>query len=637
MGEKSAVEHSVAKPKVPDRSSARTETGGPEGLRIAPAGAGPSALHRAIGNHAVGQALNAQRTPAASGPVVEVRTRDGVSEVVLGNTVLVRSTMPVDLHSVSTVAGDLGVLVTAPEGAIVEFGDRTEIRAALGAVATRWLLRAVVRGTEGEMRRPVWRAVDEMASAAAPAATQALPPLPSAKPPGPEQPPKIPLQRGYPDPDLDDAVNARGPLVGKLTNALSEDQLRLLAVEDRLALIDRISSQRSVSDRDQQTLSRLVFTAPPHEYGVLADGLKAQKGRLLRRLDKVLTGSDLDAFYGAATPVLLGSTLDDENYARYENALHLQWSGPPLVRPDKMLDSAHPDQAITITYDLSWTESGRLRIRWRKTWLLAEGPPGEAILGPDDVVALHFLNGDPDLDAKQGEVRYLPAVALFALVHRQFRREMWGAVQTAMTVGGVAGAAGAVTWLGRIVAGIEAALGAAAYVVDQFREEIDRTEGGRDFLKRWDIAQSLIAIYGLARIVIALPKALRSLVKAFRPVRGALGSELQKAAEFERRMGEIELRLNEAEREAAAARTAGEASAGDLPAGAEPAPQGPAGRPAGPPGAAGEVREGPVSACRTRAPAAGSTISRAAPTCRRALQHTRCTPLASPTLVRATT
>ena len=208
-------------------------------------------------------------------------------------------------------------------------------------------------------------------------------------------------------------------------------------------------------------------------------------------------------------------------------------------------------------------------------------------------MALHFLNGDPDLDAKQGEVRYLPAVALFALVHRQFRREMWGAVQTAMTVGGVAGAAGAVTWLGRIVAGIEAALGAAAYVVDQFREEIDRTEGGRDFLKRWDIAQSLIAIYGLARIVIALPKALRSLVKAFRPVRGALGSELQKAAEFERRMGEIELRLNEAEREAAAARTAGEASAGDLPAGAEPAPQGPAGRPAGPPGAAGEVREGP--------------------------------------------
>ena len=119
MGEKSAVEHSVAKPKVPDRSSARTETGGPEGLRIAPAGAGPSALHRAIGNHAVGQTLNAQRTPAASGPVVEVRTRDGVSEVVLGNTVLVRSTMPVDLHSVSTVAGDLGVLVTAPEGAIV--------------------------------------------------------------------------------------------------------------------------------------------------------------------------------------------------------------------------------------------------------------------------------------------------------------------------------------------------------------------------------------------------------------------------------------------------------------------------------------------------------------------------------------
>ena len=63
------------------------------------------------------------------------------------------------------------------------------------------------------------------------------------------------------------------------------------------------------------------------------------------------------------------------------------------------------------------------------------------------------------------------------------------------------------TWLGRIVATIEAALAAAAFVVDQFRVEIGRTAEGKEFLRRWDIAQSLIALYGLARIVIALPKA----------------------------------------------------------------------------------------------------------------------------------
>jgi hypothetical protein len=511
------------------------------------------AMQRGAGNRAVARAILA-RQPREQ-PKVETRSDGGLYEVLVDGVRVVQSTQPVEVGSVWIATGEFHLDVIVRGGGEVEVAEDAEIQRALGPKVPRWRIRAARATVRGELLEPGWD-VTERTSAAGAAPAKPLP-TPPHKPLPPERAPKIPLERGYPDEQLDEAVHARGDLAQKLVSALSDEQMRQLSADDRLMLVDQLASARAL---DPESITRLLRTTPPHEYAVMAAGLRSDKARTLRKLDDRLTGDDLDLYYGAVAPLLMSTSLSDTEYGRYENALRLDWSGPPLVRPERTFDSAHPDQAITITYRISWTGDGKLDVKWTRAWMLA-GKDFEAVIEPDQIIALNFLNDDPEVGAKKGDVRYLPAAAFLALVHRQFRREMWTAVQTGVLVGSLGSAAGAVTWLGRVVSAIETALAAAAYVIDQYRADIGKTEGGREFLKRWDIAQSLIAAYGLARIVLAMPKALRKLVDTYRSVREALGSgHMQEAATVERRIGEINLKLNEAEREAQAAATeAGEA------------------------------------------------------------------------------
>ena len=401
------------------------------------------ALQSLAGNQAVVRMLGRSRRHLfrnGDGPVPVERKVGGGYELVLDGRVILRSSRSVDVSRVWTAAGDLAILVTVPQDAEAAAPPDDELRTTLGKAAKRWRLRIVQRTTQGELRTPAWSTVVDLAGASGPpTVTQSLPPLPAASASRPERAPSIPLQRGYPDAQLDDAVSARGSLAVERAAALSDNQMRQLAAEDRLVLVRQIAAARSLSGRDVTTLSRLLSTTPPHELERMAAGLREDDARLLRRFDDAIEGDALDTYYGAVAPLLMSTQLGDEQYAKYESALHLEWSGPPLVRPDRLLDREHPDQAMTVSYKLSWTAGGRIRIQWLKTWLIFSGGPHEAEVAPDDIVAVHFLNDDPDVGAKLGDVRYLPAAALFALVHRQFRREMWTAVQAATLVGGVAG------------------------------------------------------------------------------------------------------------------------------------------------------------------------------------------------------
>jgi hypothetical protein len=76
----------------------------------------------------------------------------------------------------------------------------------------------------------------------------------------------------------------------------------------------------------------------------------------------------------------------------------------------------------------------------------------------------------------------------------------------------------------------------------------------------------MVMLYGMARVVVAMPKVLRGLTSTYRGVRSSLSTtqagtkfDVWKATEFERRIGDVDNALNSAEREATAAKAAQQA------------------------------------------------------------------------------
>jgi Sec-independent protein translocase protein TatA len=55
----------------------------------------------------------------------------------------------------------------------------------------------------------------------------------------------------------------------------------------------------------------------------------------------------------------------------------------------------------------------------------------------------------------------------------------------------------------------------AAITINSFRSDIAKTDAGKKFLRTWDTVNTLIAVYGLTRLVISLPETFRNLRKAY--------------------------------------------------------------------------------------------------------------------------
>lgn len=555
----SASAEVATEPIGPDAAVPATAALGGGGAGGAPLAARMLALQAAAGNRAVAalvggtpQARRLQREPTP--PAVELRQDGGIVEVIVGGRPVARCTGgQVELDDAWVAASStLVVTVVLPRGGEAELIGG--YRESMTRAARRWRLRIVRHATRGELLEPAWDVVANESGGGAAAAP--LPKLePSKKPETAPDPRKRPTT--YPDQRVQalvDELEMAGQRVGELAAELSEDDFRVLTTHDRLALIRALADKTRVGDREEQALTRALKATPAYQAQEVGEALKAGGGALLRKLDSAIDGENQEGYYAAITPLLTSLNLGESLYGQYENAYRLEWSGPDEVRPDRQFGD--PEKAITITYKAEWTGDGQLHFSWVRAWLIAPKVEGEVTLAPEAIVAVYFRVDDPEAGGVAGQTIYMPAVAFLALVHRQFRRNMWQAVQTAAMVGGVASAAGAVTWLARIVTVVEAALATAAWIVEQYRSTLLKTEGGRAFLKRWDIVQSLVAVYGMARLVLAMPKALKALAESYRSVRSALtgtGVAVEKIGDFERRMGELNLRLADAEREAQAA------------------------------------------------------------------------------------
>jgi len=526
------------------------------------------AAQRAAGNRAVVQMLRRTghspasqagarrlaRQPLVSGADVhEVPVSDRTRTVVVnGKTVL-----NVDLPESGSISVSseyeqpegpsltvLRIRVRAPAGAHVLLNLAT-YKETMDAAANRWVIyveQDIKADLETHVAAGTW--VQEVTSDPPPApkpgwdapkaasTTKPPAPKPSGAAPVPETPSPTRL-----DTVLQHMREGRWDTDDLAAN-LTDAEMASLSPKDRVDLIAEIGSGFVVGDEDEETIDRLLELTPTSDYAAVG-GLLLSSASLLKTLDDAIDGEEYKRYLTALTKILVGQRSVEDLFADIGKAPELTWTGSGF----------HTESA---TYTVEWTDEGKLHIRrWLGlTGLQMEAPPVD--VRPGDMVVVRFIYDEPEAGAKAGEFRPMPAAAFVGLVNLKFKRDAWLAVNIAFIVGGVGGVVGGATKLAQFLAALDVAVNAASLVIDQYRAQIAATPNGQKFLRAWDTVQTVIAVYGLARVAMHLPQAIRSARAAWNAARGAVleHGSYAAAGDMEKNLVKVEQSLADAEQEA---------------------------------------------------------------------------------------
>jgi hypothetical protein len=372
--------------------------------------------------------------------------------------------------------------------------------------------------------------------------------------------------------------------VDDLSDAMDEETMGELAPDERLQLISRIANGYVVGDDDEQALIRLVKSTKSEDAKALLEGMRKDDAKLLMRLRSMIDGEESKQFHEAVRELYLRSATVEETMAHVDKAPVLVWDSPELI--DSLKEGRH-------TYAVTVTSEGKIHLdAWESwgIWSLGMGKQYQAVdhdLDPFEMVAVEFRSGEEVLGGEKGQVVYMPAYNFLLLADKAFKQDLEMAGNTAMVVGGVSGVVTGTTRLAIAIASTEAALGAANFVVDNYRSELTKTPAGQRLLQTMRVLNLLAGAYSLGKVVKAAPQTIKSFREAwvaFKEASGALDPKT--AAEIEKEVGQLARSIDEAQAataESASSATAAPGSA-KVPEGGEPgavkAPEG------GEPGAA---------------------------------------------------
>jgi hypothetical protein len=281
-----------------------------------------------------------------------------------------------------------------------------------------------------------------------------------------------------------------------------------LTLEQRLQVIDEVAGGLLVGGTDEKTLIRLLTSAPSGDVKGLLAGLKADGARRLKRLEKVIDGEENKLYYAALRNLVFKAMTPGEAAAAMASARTLPWSDPGVLKGYTN---------VRFSYEtVEYTGDGKVRVvYWTSIAGMGIKNP-EQLFEPDEVIAVRFELDEDFAGAVKGETVFLPAANMLAFKNEQFSRELSLIADVALLFAGGAGLFAKGTRLARAIALLDTALAAAAITINSFRSDIAKTAGGKTFLRAWDTVNTLIAVYGLAKIVIHLPQTFRNLRSAYR-------------------------------------------------------------------------------------------------------------------------
>ena len=299
------------------------------------------------------------------------------------------------------------------------------------------------------------------------------------------------------------------------TAKMGANTMFYLSLDQRIKLIKSIADGYIVGDEDEQTIIRLITSTPSSDVKALLDELKASESALLKKLESVIDGSENKEYYAALRNIIFKSLEPEEAQKRMQGAKMFPWADPGVIK------AAYN---VRFYYEtVEYTDEGKIRVVYWINLAIMGVQTKEEILDPDEIIGLHFYMDEDFANAKKGETIFMPASNLLAFKNEQFSRELSLAVDVGLLFAGGAGLVAKGTRLARAIAILDTVLAVAGITINSFRSDIAKTEEGRKFLKAWDTVNTLIAIYGIGKVVVRLPDTFRNLRKAYQSFKGNPG------------------------------------------------------------------------------------------------------------------
>jgi hypothetical protein len=295
--------------------------------------------------------------------------------------------------------------------------------------------------------------------------------------------------------------------------AMPARTLFYLSLADRMTLIRQVADGFVVGDEDEQSILRLLTSTPASDVKALGAELRAHESSLLKKLESVLDGAENKQFYAVLRSIVFASTDPEEALRRMQAAKIFPWADPGIIK------ATYNKRFYYETVE--YTDDGKVRVAY---WINA-GPFGmktaDQVLEPDEIIGVHFFLDEEFANATEGETIYMPAASLISFKNEQFSRELHLAVDVGLLFAGGAGLLTKASRLAKVIAVLDTTMAAAALVINSFRSDIAKTPEGKEFLKAWDVTQTLIAAYGIAKLVVRLPDTFRALRRSYDAFKGA--------------------------------------------------------------------------------------------------------------------
>jgi hypothetical protein len=323
--------------------------------------------------------------------------------------------------------------------------------------------------------------------------------------------------------------------------ALKDADAQRLNLHYRKKMISLIADFVYAGGTSEECIIKLLKATPSGEEKIMLDWLRDEK--LLPVLESKVHGDNYKNYQAALRVLYFNSMPIEQVEEKMKGITKKENAGKPKsvgqwAKEDHIFYWLSPGLFSQFKYhfhrvnysDMKFTKEGKLSFDMQHTYIMTD-PKEHIELEPYEMIAVKFITKPEAMEAPEGEeLTYMPAINLYALYNEQWNQEAIAAVDVALLMAGGIGLIAKGSRLAKLVAILDTTLAAAALVINDpvIRNKIAETEQGRKFLEVWDTVNGLIAIYGLAKVVVKLPKILQKLKSVYKEFKQDPGKGLKK-------------------------------------------------------------------------------------------------------------
>lgn len=312
-------------------------------------------------------------------------------------------------------------------------------------------------------------------------------------------------------------------------DAMSEMDMSVLPLDKREQMIRQIGGFTYINGPAENAVAKLINSTPAGEQAKKLQTWLSLSG-LLPVFESSISGENYTAYQSALRLLYFNAMSIEQTaekigeFTEKTNAVNTNKSYEELAQQDHIFYWLSPGFISQFEYhfhrfnfmDMEINDEGRLTFTYWHTAMFFTGPETPIDLDPFEMVMVKFITSGESVNAAAGETVYMPAINLLALYNQQWNQEAFATIDVALMFAGGIGLLSKASKMQKLIAALDLALGAAAIVINDYRAKIAETEGGRKFLEAWDTVNGVIAIYGLARTVMAMPQLFRNLKNGYK-------------------------------------------------------------------------------------------------------------------------